>query len=176
MSIWIRTVAALAVFTASCRTFEFIGDFSVEGRPVNPACVRALAGPLEVRVPLVVAVDLAAWDASDVRVIERNGAFRIEGDQGFFEYRYLGSTPAGTHVLVTAENTGGSGVFEDVLLMRFDEDFVLEDGQPRRRRLLRRVGAFTLGDRDDGLVELRGNQLVLGASRYRSKECAFYLD
>jgi hypothetical protein len=65
-------------------------------------------------------------------------------------YRHLGVSPGGTHVLHTLSSGGGTGIFEDLLLVRFHKDRVRHDSEQRDRLLMTRVGNFILGDRDDG--------------------------
>jgi len=125
---------------------------------------------------MIVAVDLDAYATPDIPFLEKDGTFRYEGSEGFFEYRHIGSTPSGTHVLWTAGNAGGPETFQDLILVRVEGDSVFENGRFRHRFILRRIGAITLGDRDDGRMPLLGNKLVLGVSRYRSLECELILE
>lgn len=124
--------------------------------------------------PSVAAIDLQASlrsKSAQTKVIEEGETVSAsDGDNGRVAYRYVGVTPSGTHVLVVMVNGGGSGVFEDVLWVRFVRDAVNEDGQKRERTMLVKVGTFTLGDRDDGRVALDGTKLLIGRSRHRDAD------
>lgn len=170
-----RILLFLPTVAASCQSLN-PGSFHHRGLPVHPVYVRRLTCDLDAPRQLVVSVDLEAYATADIPFHEKDGALRYEGEVGYFNYRHIGSTPMGTHVLLTAENTGGSGVFMNILLVRLEEDTVFEEGAARRRSIARCVGAITLGDRDDGEVTLLGNKLLLGRSRYRSRDCEFRID
>jgi hypothetical protein len=153
--------------------------FRFKGAPIHPALVEELDAPLADPLPTVVSVDLEAGHASNRTrssvLSEVRGFLRrvdsASGDGGgnseFFEYRYLGCTKGGLHVLETAACGGGSGVFMAILLVTFEADDSYEQGNRRTRVLMKRVGEFRLGDRDDGTVTLSGNRLRISASRYR---------
>jgi len=159
-------------------------DFTCEGKPIHPALLSAL---LEERSSEsgyreVAALDLRTQDklaeACPVTVApdrwiryryDLAPALEGESEKGYFQYRHLGVSPAGTHVVRTARNDGGSGVFHDVVLVRFESDKVLEEGRLRSRLLMKYAGSVPLGDRDDGAVEFKGTKLTIGASRNRSR-------
>ena len=44
-----------------------------------------------------------------------------------------------------------------------------------QRVVLKCVGQIVVGDRDDGTVELKGDTLTLGKSRYREKAAVYKL-
>ena len=171
-------VAALTAILTCATSCHGVGPdgFGSQTFPFHPAVVLALTRSLDVPAPTVVAVDLAAYDDWDVPYVERDGSLRVEGDDGFYEYTYLGSSTTGTHVVLTARNTGGTTVFETVLLLRVESDIVLEDGRSRSRRTLRRIGSFMLGERDGGRVELRGNALFIGRGLYRGQDLVIPLE
>lgn len=107
-------------------------------------------------------------------------------DAGSFSYRYAGMTDAGVHVLVTSDWGGGSGVFRSLLLLvlesspgiepnrGFDdlEDDGMGSGQDRLwdavirpaqdRVAARKLGEIPLGDRWDGEVRVRANEVFVG--------------
>ena len=107
-------------------------------------------------------------------------------DAGSFSYRYAGMTDAGVHVLVTSDWGGGSGVFRNLLLLvlesspgiepnrGFDdlEDDGMGSGQDRLwdavirpaqdRVVARKLGEIPLGDRWDGEVRVRANEVFVG--------------
>jgi hypothetical protein len=154
--------------------------FQFRGRPIHPACVMQLGTELSDSFPAVGAVDVAG--CTDTRqhlavFTVRDGWIRMDlKDGGWFAYRHLGVSSGGTHVLQTQSSGGGTGLFEDLLLIRFHRDRVRENGKVRDRLLITSVGSFTLGDRDDGEITFGGNKVILGHSRYRKQDTVIPLD
>ena len=106
-------------------------------------------------------------------------------DAGSFSYRYAGMTDSGVHVLVTSDWGGGSGVFRNLLLLVLesspgigrnrDFDDLEDDGmvgvdrlwdtvvRPVKDRIVaRKLGEIGLGDRWDGEVRVRENEVFVG--------------
>ena len=107
-------------------------------------------------------------------------------ERSWFSYRYVGMTDSGVHVLRTSESGGGTLVSAALLfaVVEFDygfrhyaQDFrslpaaaPMVPGQfgarvlrpDRQRILLRKLGTFGLGDRWDGDLAVRGNDVTLG--------------
>lgn len=89
-----------------------------------------------------------------------------------FGYRYVGMTDSGVQVLETASSGGGSGTFVDLLFLAIERghgiaaDAEHEDGgvirADRERVVLRKLGTIVLGDRWDGELRVRGNELFIG--------------
>lgn len=92
-----------------------------------------------------------------------------------FGYQYVGRTASGVDILRTFANEGGSGVFEELLLVKIEPDrrgSTLRPGAggaermsfKRPRLLIRRLGAIGLGDRWEGTLEVKGNRIFIGAN------------
>ena len=148
--------------------------FAFAGAPIHPKLVEEFEGWLsDDQPPITVAVDVAAASgtneyAEPVETTEA-GLVRYAAGEGWFGYSHLGRMNDGTHVLRTASNGGGTGIFTNLLFVRLDADEVrAPSGASRRRVLMRVVGRFVLGDRDDGTVEVEGDRVVVSASRYRA--------
>jgi hypothetical protein len=140
----------------------------------------ALGIELSDSLPAIAAVDVEGCTESQQHpsaFTAREGWIRIglKGG-GWFAYRHLGVSPGGTHVLHTQCSGGGTGVFEDLLLVRFHQDRIQQNGKPRNRLLMTSVGSFTLGDRDDGEIRFEGSRIVVGRSRYRKQNTIIPLD
>ena len=88
----------------------------------------------------------------------------------FFAYSYIGMTPTGVHVIETASNGGGTGIFCDLLFLEFQQDEVMTNQSygihKRDRVLLKCVGALGLGDRYDGEIRLTVNELIIGRRQH----------
>lgn len=150
---------------------EDLGNFWYKGHPVHPAVVEDFVAPLDGSPPKATIIDL---DQKDYEARPKPDAvahgfvkysdLERHGEGGYFEYRHLGRTSAGTYVIETASSGGGSGIFMGLLFLRCR----VEKSGPRL--LLECFGEFCLGDRDDGTVRLDRDSVVISASRYRAQE------
>ena len=157
---------------------------------VNPRLLHEMAGWLSDTGDLVVAINLT--DANDsnrfstwgdeVEAVESSGRCPFvwwrqapEADahsRESFGYRYVGMTDSGVQVLKTASSGGGSGTFVDLLFLAIERGHgIAADAEPedggviradRERVVLRKLGAIVLGDRWDGELRVRGNELFIG--------------
>jgi hypothetical protein len=121
-------------------------------------------------LPTFAAVDLLGCTQSNkygVPVIEHNGAQRIEDKElfgnGYFEYWCLGCSKDNVYVLETALCGGGSGVFENLLFVRFVKDQIIETGKSRERTMIVLCGSYVLGDRDSRQVQVSGDHVTVGS-------------
>jgi hypothetical protein len=151
--------------------------FQWKGHPIHAGVVYELNTELADSNPLIAAVDVeGACDSNRFSEPPEsiNGLLSFkdpsEFGAGFFGYRYLGRSTDGKHVLLTECNGGGTGYFEDILIVKFSHDHVNDDGKLRDRILMTLVGHFTIGDRDDGKIEVRNDKLFIGKSRYRATD------
>jgi hypothetical protein len=147
--------------------------FVYRGKPIHPALVEEFTGYLsDAAGPITVAVDLAAaHDTNEygAPVTVNNGwiSYSHSDGPGRFSYRWLGRLEDGTHVLRTAESGGGSGVFENLMLIRFTSGQGFATNAGRYDRLLMRiVGQVSLGDRSRAEVTVSPKQIVIEGSRY----------
>src|SRR6185369_1723357 len=94
-------------------------------------------------------------------------------DGSEFGYRYIGRTTSGIDVLLTMESGGGSGTFENLMLVKVEEE--ASGGSVRaaadktevmtfkqRRVGLRKLGEIGLGDRWQGELKGSGNEITIG--------------
>src|SRR5262245_65278803 len=94
------------------------------GAAVHPGCLRQLTTDLADSRPVVAAVDLEGCSKSNRFADAPEADGRIlrwkpdAGDRGFFQYEYLGTLSNGVLVVRTAESGGGSGIFQELLLLR----------------------------------------------------------
>ncbi|HQH26969.1 MAG TPA: hypothetical protein PLP17_06195 [Oligoflexia bacterium] len=83
--------------------------------------------------------------------------------KGWFSYRHLGRLANGCHVLETQLNEGGSGIFKNLLLVRFSiHKEYKKDGEFSKYLVLTRVGEFALGDRYNGKITVKPSEIVIG--------------
>jgi hypothetical protein len=165
------TVAALLA--------EVNGAFTYRGEPINPRAVLDLLSWISDSLPGPVAVDLAGtWDSNRYYgKAERrpDGSIRLDkrttevgppsaANPGWFEYRRLGTLASGVHVLETWDNGGGSGIFTNLLFVKFSVDQEHTGDGRRQRLVMTRLGEEPLGDRFDGSVRIKGNVIEIGAN------------
>lgn len=170
---------------------DALENFSFEGKPVHPGCVREFDVALsDSPPPIVRAVDIKACVTSNEFYMpfktREDGYIGYEydlgdGEKGSFSYKYLGKSDSGIHVLDTRSSGGGTMVAESVFLIKSDTrdywDFDNQYNKTSKKRLIMIcTGQITIGDRDRGTIDLSGNQLILGPSQYRDKAEAIDLD
>jgi hypothetical protein len=152
--------------------------FTYEGDPIHPLAVRDLLSHLLDPAPGPVSVDLAGtrgrrgWSNRyfvEKISIEPDGTVRVSKvPGGWFAYRRLGAVRSGTHVVQTWDSGGGSGVFTNLVFLKFvlDVDFqgtTSEQFVARPMLLMRRVGEFGLGDRYGGTIVVREDTVEIAA-------------
>jgi hypothetical protein len=156
-------------------------DFTYRSQPINPRAVKELESGLADSVPGPVAVDLeGTWHSNryygefarradgSVYIDMRTTVLTPPPDNlGWYAYKRLGTLASGVHVLETWDNGGGTGIFTNLLLVRFTIDQELSYDGRRQRLVMLRVGECVLGDRYDGEVLVKGNTVEIGADRYR---------
>jgi hypothetical protein len=148
--------------------------FLYAGEPVHPKLVEEFEGWLsDARPPITVAVDVAAAfgtnEYSEPVATTDSGLVRYTTDGGWYGYQHLGALSDGTHVLRTATNSGGSGVFMNLVFVRLETDLAVRPaGTKYKRTLMHNLGSFVLGDRDNGAIYVDDERVEVGASRYRA--------
>jgi hypothetical protein len=165
------------------------GPFTCGGKPIHPALVYEFIPWLSDSGPVAVAVDLIPaqksnkyfqclvqlseqWIECDVRSLSPDR----EQEQKF-GYRRLGVLTDGTHVIKTYYWGGGSGVFYDLVLVRFEPEKTLDShGTLRMRIVMKALCVVPLGDRDDGEVRVLPDRVIVGRSKYREKEVVLKLE
>ncbi|MGH7213742.1 MAG: hypothetical protein ACREIT_03125 [Tepidisphaeraceae bacterium] len=180
----VALLAGAGVPTSRPATGAAVADpldrFEFRGQPIHPACVMQLGTELSDGLPIIAAVDVEGCTESDqhpAAIAVRDEWVRIDlKDGGRFTYRHLGVSSGGTHVLHTQSSGGGTGIFEDLLLVRFQQDRVRQQTKWRDRLLMTSVGSFILGDRDDGEIRFEQTQVRVGRSRYREQDTVIPLD
>jgi uncharacterized protein len=143
--------------------------FTFKGKPINPRMLNDLLPWLSDTLPGPVAVDLQGgnnrYDA-EITVPEKGivrAVWKEEKDELSFQYQHLGFLANGMHVIKTLANSGGSGTFTDLLLVKFLVDAEYGDGGMLRSRLVMiRTGAFSLGAGYNGSIKVQPNQISIG--------------
>ena len=157
---------------------ELNKHFTYKGRPVHPLAVQELASGVADPLPGPIAIDVeGTYDSNRYfgEYAEKEGRVLIElktdgTSQGWFGYEYLGRLANGFHVLRTFDNGGGTGVFQNLLLIKCAVDYEYGgEGERRNRLVMTRMGEILLGDRYSGRTKLQSdrNVITIGAdNRY----------
>jgi len=154
---------------------------------VNPRIINDLSTWQSDEGDQVVAINLSESQDSnrysvDIKTYKRPGkqtyvGYVTPGDSpderpAEFGYSYVGKTTSGIDVLRTSESGGGSGVFEDLLLVKVEQD--TGGGDLRKagktetmtftkpRVVIRKLGVIGLGDRWDGDLKVQGDEILIG--------------
>jgi hypothetical protein len=150
---------------------------------IHPEIVEELEGWISDPLPVFAAVDLEGAMKSNrfVRKVETKEStegkkvwvYAVKHDAiktltwPYYGYKYIGTTPTGTHIVQTANSGGGSGVFGGLLFLQFQGDGVVDEDlsgtHSRQRVLLKCIGRHGLGDRYDGVVTYADGALIIGS-------------
>ncbi|MGD1906872.1 MAG: hypothetical protein ACFB0C_12875 [Leptolyngbyaceae cyanobacterium] len=157
--------------------------FEFQREPITPRAVSDLLPWLSDTEPGPIALDIEGSTAetnrywADISTIDAGpwqGAIlatwqpRIDQDITYSSaYQWLGRLDNGLHVLRVWQNTGGRGYFTHVLVVRFSTDYEY-DHRDRKRLVMTRVGQAVLGDRDDRVITLEGNTIVIPPAEHES--------
>ena len=178
--------------------------FFFGGNPVHPKIIEDMITWISDSGDQTVAINLEDSQGSNkynfyeglsASIENKNLWVKIEHEDGFFSYDFHGVSDNGIMVLGTAENGGGSGVFQYLMLFRIKEVAVLElqhdtleediswspstdygyeilksknsriSKSDKKRIYLEKVYVFLLGDRNYHSVSIDNNFLVLDGSR-----------
>lgn len=178
--------------------------FFFGGNPVHPKIIEDMITWISDSGDQTVAINLEDSQGSNkynfyeglsASIENKNLWVKIEHDDGFFSYDFHGVSDNGIMVLGTAENGGGSGVFQYLMLFRIKEVAVLElqhdtleediswspstdygyeilksknsriSKSDKKIIYLEKVYKFLLGDRNYHSVSIDNNFLVLDGSR-----------
>ena len=152
-------------------------NFSFKGKPIHPMIVHEFVGLPSNRGPVCRVIDLEAAGGGNrfpqkVKRLRDGTTSCLQDDAddslGYVAYQHLGVLRNGTHVVITSENGGGSGVFEHLLFVRFaTEEVHGADGQSYRWPALCLVDSYPLGDRGDAKIQVFEDRVIVGASKYR---------
>jgi hypothetical protein len=175
--------------TANAVLAEARSNFTVSGKPIHPALVYEFMPWLPDNEPITVAVDLLAarrsGEYSELAVAVREGwiecevtSFRpVTEDVRMFGYKRWGVLSDGTQVLYTYYSSGGTGAFCYLMFVRLETENTSDLHTKLRARLIMKViGIYSLGDRDDGTVQVLPDRVIVGPSKYRDKEVVLKLD
>lgn len=150
---------------------ELNRNFTYQGKPINPLAIQDLVAWAADPLPGPIAVDVGGTIDSNRYYgdyeVRKNGFVYIdvpvdEDTKGWFGYEHLGRLANGLHVLHTYYNSGGTGIFESVLLVECFADFEYrEKGRRRQLLIIKRRAEFKMGEGDSGEVTVKPKENVV---------------
>jgi len=147
---------------------------------IHPRIVEELLGYMSDSRETVVSVDLSSSNNSnrfygDFLITHESGGpwVRFTGEptqpfgrEPYFQYKHLGTSESGIHILRTMQGGGGTGHFNDLIFLTLQKDsgVAFEEGllATRDRLLLKTLGSIPIGDRYAGAIEFKSGVLNIG--------------
>ena len=171
----ILCIALACPVLASEQLAEANAKFTYQHKPIHPGLLEEFESSIaDSGEPTTISVDIAAKHGNeyfDDDVSVKDGVvFLKKADGSYFCYKWLGKLNNDLHVLDVGDSGGGSGVFGNLLFVRFSISEGYYKGDEYKRLLMTVVGTYGLGDRDDGKVTVLTDRVVIGKSKYREKE------
>lgn len=155
--------------------------FTYKGDPIPPLLIQQFECWLSDGDPVRLALDVGeAWGTNEFdSAVTRASMYRKGARIGckvpdevrvYFDYERLGALRDGTQVVVIYDFGGGTGVWEDLLFLRFHVQREQRlNGETRDRLVLTLVDNYSLGDRDEGTIDVFADRVVVGVSAHRSQ-------
>lgn len=144
--------------------------FKLNGKPIHPKLIQEFEPWLSDGSPVTISVDvLAAYGTNeyfegDIKLEEDRVTYGAE-DHATFTYKWLGRLQNGLHVLIASDWGGGSGIFMNLLFVKFEiskgVDGYLDSDEalkPYDRILMTVVCNYALEDRYDGEIKLQAQE------------------
>lgn len=157
-----KNIFSLTPKSKLVRDFDFTKYSFIGSDFINPRILEDLCGWLSDSGDQIVSINIEKSNKSnryfgEITVQEINGEKPIvtsEHDDAWFKYQYLGCSFSGVHILRTWSNTGGSGIFCNIIMVTLSVDSSFEqtgtENKKINRLVIKLVGSLPLGDRYDG--------------------------
>lgn len=163
--------------------------FIYRGKPINPLAIKDLLTDLSDSRPTTVSIDLEGVYNSNRYFGEydrdKDGwvdvKIKDEYSEGYFKYKRIGTLANNIHVIETADNGGGTGIFMDLLLIKFSIDTVYKnDGHKEPRMLINCKGEIGLCDRYKGKIIVKPTSIFIekdkGYAKCRERDTIINFD
>ncbi len=147
---------------------EANASFTYQHKPIHPGLVEEFNSWIsDPGKPTTISVDIAAEHANEYfedDVSIKNGVVFLKKDDGYFYYKWLGKLSDGLQVVEVGDNGGGSGVFTDLLFVRFSISEGYDNGEKYKRLLMTIVGACGLGDRKNRDIKVLTDRVIVNGT------------
>ena len=157
-----KNIFSLTPKSKLVRDFDFSKYSFIGSEFINPRILEDLCGWLSDTGDQIVSINIEKSNKSNryfgtvttQEIDKQNPVVKSEHEEGWFKYQYLGCSFSGVHILQTWSNTGGSGVFCNIVMviLSVDSSFEQTDSENNKtnRFVIKLIGCLPLGDRYDG--------------------------
>ena len=187
-----KSIFSLTPKSSLVRDFDSVKYSFIGSNFINPRILADLIGWISDSGDQVVSININDSNKSnkyfgDVTHEEKNIGFPIvtsTHDEGWSSYQYIGRSFSGMHLIRTWSNSGGSGIFCNIVLVTLSLDTALEysrgGNEKHTRFVIKLVGSLPLGDRYSGRVSYKFGFLTISACENmktlrESKSCMLIL-
>jgi hypothetical protein len=155
------------------RNFDLAKYSFINNEFINPRIIEDLTGWLSDSGNQVVAINITDSNESnryfgEITIDNSIGKYplvRSSFEESTFSYQYLGTSFSGVHLLQTWSNTGGSGVFCEIVLVILSMDEVFDNEEKINRFVIKLIGTIPLGDRYIGNISYTFGILTIPACK-----------
>ncbi len=169
-------------------------QFTVDGKPINPLIIKDFSSLLSDMHNQVVGINLLNSqnsnryfnDGYDLALSQKGDVFNVkvthpeqDCEGCMFSYETVGKTENGIWVVLTAESTSGSGVFQNLMFVKLslskgyaeskDGTLSLTDNQV----IIEKLYEMPLGERAHTDIQVEGNTVNISIEPYPSGEKTF---
>ncbi|MCP4649607.1 MAG: hypothetical protein GY853_05950 [PVC group bacterium] len=171
------SVVVTSSIMASEKLSEANNTFTYKNKPIHPFLIREFSNWCsDYCPPITKSVDVSAsfgtnqYQSDEIQT--RNGwlfAEETEEKEVYtayeaFYYRWLGVMGDDIHVVETGANGGGTGLYMDLMFLRFSEDEMFWEDKKEKQLILTILGTYSLGDRYGGNIEVYTDKVIIPGS------------
>ena len=170
-----KNIFSLTPKSKLVRDFELSKFSFINPNWINPRILEELCGWISDTGDQIVSININKSNNcnryfGDISVKESSNESPIvvsKHSDGWFSYQYLGCSFSGVHILKTSANTGGSGIFCNIVMVTLSLDTSYEQvdskGIKSNRFVIKLIGSLPLGDRYEGTPKFRWGVLTIPA-------------
>ncbi len=155
--------------------------FFYQKHPVHPEIIKDFIPGYADSGDIIITINLSdAFDSNQYSLLDDYEISRLDegkpvvsinypNGEGYFLYFYYGTTDNGAMVLKTQSNSGGSGIFSDLLVLKVkkrlgaDHDLFNSKGitLDKQQVVLEKLVSISLGDRQKASIKIMGNKILV---------------
>lgn len=174
-----------------------VKTFTMNGEPISPRIIEELLIWISDREDQITSINLIGSQGTNKFFIDADSLQVSRGDKtknvfdvdyikkkagigdrqdASLSYQFHGITDNGIYVISTCECGGGSGMFQTLLLLTFEEDTGFDVSitknkiLPIKRLMLKKLCEITMGDRSAYDVKINGNKLDIWALEWPNQK------
>tara|TARA_B100002051_G_C16582338_1_gene558331 strand:+ start:333 stop:929 length:597 start_codon:yes stop_codon:yes gene_type:complete len=117
----LRLLLCIALSHISATTLASSSGFTLHHTVINPACLALINGSLSDR-PFITSIDLDRCQTANATFAGQGKGVAYQRQDGSqYQYRVIGQTKTGLFVIATTLRSSGSGVFQNVVVIRLKQ-------------------------------------------------------